>query len=147
MTPILVAHGAPSVRVSLGAPRPARRTVSPVFASKKGGRGGIHDPAGPTGSVGAGEANARKEQLAQEESFRVAGQHLAAEDLRSSQRAGGHAPGSAGVDRIAAASAELREIDEERAQEEWDHMGRVDKWFMEAKNLLYSWLKTGVEPL
>lgn len=33
------------------------------------------------------------------------------------------------------------------SDDEWEHMSRPQKWWMEAKALLYSWLRTGVEPL
>ena len=43
------------------------------------------------------------------------------------------------------------EVQEGKAQyasdEEYAHMGRLQKWFMEAKATLYEFLKSGVEPL
>ena len=131
----------------LATPRCTCRRTVVVQAFKKDGRSGIHDPAGPAGSWGAGESKARQERRAQEQSFQLDEQHLANTDNRSDQRAGNHLPGHAGVDRVAAVNAELAEMAEEKANEEYENMPKAQKWLMEAKNALYSWLKTGVEPL
>lgn len=126
--------------------RPVRRhkRISIVYAD---GKNGIHDPAGPTGSWGAGDANSRKERLAQEESFRVGKEDLTKKDIRSDQKKGNHVPGHAAVDRPAVVSKELEEMAEEKADEEYEHMSEVQKKSMELKNVFYNFLKTGYEPL
>jgi hypothetical protein len=43
--------------------------------------------------------------------------------------------------------AEQQDIDATASDDEWAHMSRPQKWWMEARALLYSWLRTGVEPL
>jgi hypothetical protein len=126
--------------------RPVRRQ-RPIFTVYADGKNGIHDPAGPIGSWGAGDANARKERLAQEESFRVGKEDLTKNDIRSDQKKGKHIPGHAAIDRPAVVSKELEEMAEEKADEDYEHMSEVKKKSMELKNVLYNFLKTGYEPL
>lgn len=142
----LLATSRPLVTPQRVAPRKSRTSVH-VSAFKKDGKSGIHDPSGPAGSHGTGEMKARRERLAQEEGFQLNEQEIVKEDNRAEQRAGNHLPGHAGVNKVAAVNAELQEMAEEKANEEYENMSKVQKWLMEAKNALYSWLKTGVEPL
>jgi hypothetical protein len=123
-----------------------------VQAFHKDERSGIHDPAGPAGSWGQGERVSRREHAAQEESFQRQGAALGAEDARAERRHGSHPAGHVGgLDRQRQVGAEMAEVAEERADaaadEEYSHMGRLQKWALEAKAWLYAWLKTGVEPL
>lgn len=112
-----------------------------------GDRSGIHDPAGPVGGWGAGEKKSQQERVAQEDSFKLQEREVANQMMRSEQRSG-HQAGHAIVgDRAHLVSRELQEMEDEKADEEYSHMGRVQKWIMEAKGALYAWLKTGVEPL
>lgn len=136
----------PSFCTVLRRPQPKHVSVKP-HSGKRDGQSGIHDPAGPQNSWGAGEARARQERLAQEEGFRLSEQNLSDEDARADQRVGNHGPGHVGVNRVAAVDSQLKEIAGERSDDEWEHMPKTQKWFMELKNALYSWLKTGVEPL
>lgn len=140
--------------------RPGRRSTT-VYAFKKDGKSGIHDPAGPGSSWGSGEGKARQEKMAQEEGFRVGKEDLVAKDIRSDQKKGSHLPGHSAVDRPAVVSAELQEMAQEKveeiaekadeelkkADEEYEHMSKTQKWWMELKNALYSFLKSGYEPL
>ena len=111
----------------------------------------------PRPGRGSGERLAKPHQAGQEEAARLRAADLEAQSRRS-EHAGGHAvsaSGVAGAAREAAARTELSEVAGERAEaaaeaaadEEYSHMGRVQKWLMEAKAALYAWLKTGVEPL
>lgn len=138
----------PQLRVcpSRQCPRPKRR-VCLVYAFKKGERSGIHDPAGPTGSWGAGESVARRERKAQEQEFVNEERKLEAEDARAENRSGNHVVGRSTVDRPVAVNSEMQEIADEVADEEYSHMNRLQKWFMELKAALYEWTKSGVEPL
>ena len=128
-----------------------RRHIHTPLASRHGERSGIHDPAGPTGSWGQGERIARKEQAAQEEAFGVRGAALEAQEVRSEHRQGAHPPGHAHVDRAAAVRKEMGEMGQEKADaaadEEYSHLSRLQKWFLELKGALYAFLKTGWEPL
>lgn len=115
-----------------------------VVNSSRDSGSGIHDPAGPTGSWGAGEGNARKEKLAQEQAFGIQKKDVASEALRSEQRSG-HSPGHVSVSKVAAVDNEMEEMADEKADEEYSHMGRIQKWIMEVKAALYSWLRSGLE--
>jgi hypothetical protein len=131
----------------VAAPRPGRKLFTAVNAFKKDGKNGIHDPAGPAGSWGAGENKARLERQAQEEGFRVENEDLHKKDIRADQKSGHHPPGHSTVDRPAAVSKELKELDEEKADEDYEHLSKIQKKLMEVKNALYSFLKSGYEPL
>ena len=56
------------------------------------------------------------------------------------------ATSSAAASKPASGGAEAPK-DMTASDDEWEHMSRPQKWWMDAKALLYSWLKTGVEPL
>jgi hypothetical protein len=127
--------------------RPGRKTSAVVYSFKKDGNSGIHDPSGPSGSWGAGEGKSRQERMAQEESFRVGKEDLDRKDIRSDQKLGHHPPGHSAVDRPAAVAKELQEMEEEKADDEYAHLGGVQKKLMKVKNALYSFLKSGYEPL
>ena len=73
---------------------------------------------------------ARQERQAQEEGFRVGKEDLDRKDIRSDQKIGAHLPGHAAVDRPAAVSAELKELADEKADEEYEHMSKFQKWWM-----------------
>jgi hypothetical protein len=124
-----------------------KRHICVVYAFKKGERSGIHDPAGPTGSWGAGESVARRERKAQEQEFVNEERKLEAEETRAESRSGNHVVGRSTVDRQVAVGSEMQEIADEVADEEYSHMNRLQKWFMELKAALYEWTKSGVEPL
>eukprot|EP00887_Chlorella_sp_A99_P007551 scaffold28.g7551.t1 len=56
-------------------------------------------------------------------------------------------PGRAGPAR-AAAEREVRQLEAEKAaDEEYSHMSKAQKTFLRAKEWLFEWLATGVEPL
>lgn len=124
-----------------------QRHATTVYAFKKGEKSGIHDPAGPTGSWGTGEGIARKERKAQEENFVRQEHNLAQTDTRAEVRKGEHPPGHSSVNRPEVVSHQLQEMADEAADEEYSHMGRLQKWFMELKAMLYEWTRGGVEPL
>ena len=135
-----------------GARLPSRTCIRPTFSlhafKKDAEKSGIHDPSGPVGEWGSGNAKSKQQFQAQEEKFAREQQHMAAENIRAEQRLGGHSPGHTTVNKIAAVDAEFQEVAKEKAaDDEYAHMGRLEKLFMEAKGVLYSWLKTGVEPL
>ncbi|PSC70467.1 hypothetical protein C2E20_6157 [Micractinium conductrix] len=146
--------------LSLAATRPACAQAPPVSkrrlvvhasrqeGSPNNGRSGIHDPPG-WGQRG----NAPKSMEAGlEQQRQLQAQHLGSAQKRSSQAA--H-PGGVGIDRFGAANKEILEVEKEKAgmreesasDDEWAHMSKPLKWWMEAKAVLYSWLRTGVEPL
>lgn len=127
--------------------RPTRRQKRIAMTICADGKSGIHDPAGPIGSWGAGDANARKERLAQEESFRVGKENLTKKDIRSDQKKGNHVSGNAAIDRPAVVSKELEEMAKEKDDEDYEHMSEVQKKSMELKNVFYNFLKAGYEPL
>ncbi|KAI3426270.1 hypothetical protein D9Q98_008645 [Chlorella vulgaris] len=149
------------------AARPQRSVrVGSAKGSNKGGSG-IHDPIGWGQRGGA----VKPHETGMEEAAHLEAAHLAAETKRTEKLQ----PGGAGVNRREAAQREILEVQREKGQaqapaqekvqaveqateqaqpreasqsdDEWEHMPAPKKWLMEAKALLYSWLRTGVEPL
>lgn len=141
-----------TTRLALGAsaPRTATARARVVVYSRKEGSNtsGIHDPVGWGQRGGA----VKPHEAGLEQQYQQQAAHLAAQQNRSDQVA--H-PGAAAVNRHEAAQREILAVEQEKAvmreesvsDDEWAHMSAPQKWWMEAKAVLYSWLKTGVEPL
>lgn len=129
------------------APKYPTRHLSVYCHGRKqesGPTSGIHDPVVPSGGWGSGEKLAHRAQGAKEESFKASYEHLETEVNRRDARLKKHekveeAPVSS---RIKAAADAARE---EEYRETHPH--GVKKLLLDVKSALYSWLKSGVEPL
>ncbi|KAL4438239.1 hypothetical protein ABPG77_010600 [Micractinium sp. CCAP 211/92] len=130
--------------------RAARPTRSVIFSALgKQGPGHIHDPVG----IGQQGGAVKPLQEAQEQQ-----RHMQAAALEAEQQKQAARPGSASLDRFEAANKEIQQVEQEKAgmreesqsDDEWAHMSRPKKWCVGQQGrgaALYSWLRTGVEPL
>jgi hypothetical protein len=167
-----------SARLAPAPPRArARLAVRASKDSSKGSgqRSGIHDPAGPAGSWGRGEATGHKHGAAEGDKNAVARGKLEGQERRSGPRAAGRAHG---LDRERAARHEFGEMEAERAAErapaaegvpvgapgsegssaagaeasdadtgEHPHLSAVERLWLKGKGALWTYTASGVEPL
>jgi hypothetical protein len=162
--PAAATHARASARLAPAPPRArARLAVRASKDSSKGAgqRSGIHDPAGPAGSWGRGEATGHKHGAAEDVKNAAARAKLSGQERRSS---GARAAGRAhGLDRERAARHEFGEMEAERAAErapaaeenveveasdaDAEHLSAVERLWLKGKEALWSYTASGVEPL
>jgi len=111
---------------------------------ESGPTSGIHDPVVPSGGWGSGEKLAHRAQGAKEESFRESYEHLETEMNRREARLKKH-----GKMEDAPVSSRIKAAADAAREEEYreTHPHGVKKLLLDVKSALYSWLKSGVEPL
>lgn len=120
--------------------------------SKNKGQSGIHD------SLGWGQRGGAFKKF----SSRSPKPHKAGQQRQmQAQAIGDQERSDQNAHRLEAANKEIMDVEKEKVEkqkpatqedlslsdDEWEHMSKPKKWWMEAKALLYSWLGTGVEPL
>jgi hypothetical protein len=98
----------------------------------------------PSGGWGSGEKLAHRAQEAKEESFKASYEHLETEVHRRDERLKKH-----GKMEDVPVSSRIKAAADAAREEEYreTHPHGVKKLLLDVKSALYSWLKSGVEPL